>query len=60
MEKNTRKNIYLRQLQEANSENYKDILNYENEYRERRIELSEGIEITLEDDDRSSVNSNDF
>ena len=60
LEKNTRKNIYLRQLQEANSENYKDILNYENEYRERRIELSEGIEITLEDDDRSSVNSNDF
>ena len=59
LEKNTRKNIYLREMLEgSNNENYKDILNTKDGDNER-VELSEDVEIEIKREDRGSCHSND-
>ena len=58
LEKNTRKNIYLRQLLEANGQNAKSILYSKNDDKEK-IELNENLEIEMEGDIRSSLTSSD-
>ena len=53
--KNTRKNIYLRQLLEVNNEEDKDILSKQDDDN-KKVELSENLEIELEGDGYQSIN----
>ena len=55
LEKNTRKNIYLRQLLEVNNEEDKDILSKQDDDN-KKVELSENLEIELEGDGYHSIN----
>ena len=55
LEKNTRKNIYLRQLLEVNNEEDKDILSKQDDDN-KKVELSENLEIELEGDGYQSIN----
>ncbi len=55
LEKNTRKNIYLRQLLEVNNEEDKDILSKQDDDN-KKVELSENLEIEIEGDRYESIN----
>ena len=56
LEKNTRKNIYLRQLSEVNSKEDKDILSKQDDDDDKKIELVENLEIEIEGDTYKSFN----
>ena len=55
LEKDTRKNIYLRQLMEVNNEEDKDILSKQDDDENKKVELSENLEIEIEGDNYNSV-----
>ena len=56
LEKNTRKNIYLRQLSEVNNKENKDILAEEEDEENQKIELIGNFEIILEGNSNGSFN----
>ena len=50
LEKNTRKNIQLREENEFNNLLYKDTFNEDDDYGKEKVELNGGIEIELKTD----------
>ena len=56
LEKNTRKNIQLREENEFNNLLYKDTFNEDDDYGKEKVELNGGIEIELKKDQISQTN----
>lgn len=58
LEKNTRKNIRLREMNESYVENYEDILYEKKGDEKEKVDLGGDVEIELEEGERGSVHSN--